>query len=406
MLSYEEASAVTLQNIRPLKPVEVGILDAAGRISAEDLKAMVDSPGLNVSLKDGFAVRSTDITGASSDNPVNLRLIGHAAAGTNWRGKILPGTAVRILSGAPIPKGATAVIAEEFCEKKDSEVAVKAEAQEGRNILRAGSDLSRNEVIVRSGATLQPALIGLLAAAGYARISVYRLPKVTILGTGDELVVPGKPLREGKLYASNLVTLAAWCRRYDMPVRTRVIPDNKRKIRDGILAEITDCDVMLTSGGAWKGDRDLVAGILHELGWNKLYHRIKIGPGKAVGLGLLQGKPIFCLPGGPPSNFTAFITLALPGLLRLAGHRQCGLPRLRARLGLPVKGQTDWTQFVQGIFRNTEKGLIFEPIKLPSRLQMLSQAQGVLSIPEGVYYLPAGRQVEVLVLSWPDDALI
>ena len=105
MLSYEEASAVTLQNIRPLKPVEVGILDAAGRISAEDLKAMVDSPGLNVSLKDGFAVRSTDITGASSDNPVNLRLIGHAAAGTNWRGKILPGTAVRILSGAPIPKG-------------------------------------------------------------------------------------------------------------------------------------------------------------------------------------------------------------------------------------------------------------------------------------------------------------
>ena len=225
-------------------------------------------------------------------------------------------------------------------------------------------------------------------------------------GTGDEVVAPGEPLPEGKLYASNLVTLAAWCRRYGMQVRTQVVPDDAPDLRTAIQSGYAHCDALLTSGGAWKGDHDLVAGILDELGWQKIYHRIKLGPGKAVGFGLYRGKPVFCLPGGPPSNFTAFITLALPGLLRLAGQRRPGLPRIQARLATPVEGQVDWTQFVQGVFRYSTEGLIFEPLKMPSRLQMLSQAEGLLPIPEGVQHLPAGSLVEVQVLSWPGNGLV
>ncbi len=400
MLSFNEALGLTLNNIRPLEPVEVDIIAATGRVAAQDIFALVDSPSLNVSLKDGYAVHSTDIATATPDHPVHLRLIGHAAAGANWPGKILPGTTIRILSGAPIPEGATAVVAEEFTQIKKAGIEIKAEAHTGRNILPVGNDLTRHQLIVRRGETLHPTMIGLLAAAGHSQLPVYRLPKVSIIGTGDEVVAPGEPLPEGKLYASNLVTLAAWCRRYGMEVHTRVVPDKEQDLCTAILAGSSECDALLTSGGAWKGDRDLVAGMLDRLGWRKLYHRVKIGPGKAVGFGFYEEKPLFCLPGGPPSNFTAFITLALPGLLRLAGQSQPGLPRLTARLAETVEGQIDWTQFIQGVFRNTGEGLTFEPLKMPSRLQMLAQAQGLLPIPEGVRHLPAGSQVEVLVLNW------
>ncbi len=406
MLSFDEALALTLNNIRSLQPVALHILAATGCIVAQDLCALVDSPTLNVSLKDGYAVRSVDIAGAAPEKPAHLRLIGHAAAGSDWHGKIQPGSAVRIFSGAPIPEGATAVVAEEFTQAKELGIEIRADAHPGRNILPARTDLSRHQVIVRSGELLEPAMIGLLAAAGYTRVPVYRLPSVAILGTGDELVAPGEPLPKGKLYASNLVTLAAWCRRYSMQVRTQVVPDNVKSLRTAILAGAAGCDALLTSGGAWKGDRDLVAGILDELGWRKYYHRIKIGPGKAVGFGLYQGKPVFCLPGGPPSNFAAFITLALPGLLRLAGHSRPGLPRLQARLGASVEGKIDWTQFIQGIFSNTEKGLAFEPLKMTSRLQALAQAQGLLTIPEGVRRIREGSQVEVYALSWPRNERI
>jgi len=312
---------------------------------------------------------------------------------------VIPGTAVRILSGARIPKGAEAVVSEEFAGDDGYLVTVTNHAEPGRNILRQGSDVLGGQFLISAGTVLRPAQVGLLAAAGHSEIPVIRQPRVAIIATGDEVLAPGEELRAGKLFASNLVTLAAWCSLYGLSTTTKVVKDDAGAIRSRLFEAIAASDAIVTSGGAWKGERDLVIGLLDELGWQKIYHRVKIGPGKAVGFGLWQGKPVFCLPGGPPSNLMAFLQLGLPGLLRLAGHKQPGLPEMVVRLAEGVAGQRDWTQFIEGRLQRVGEELLFYPFKLTSRLQSMASAEGLLAIPEGTAVIPKGTMVRVQVLA-------
>jgi molybdopterin molybdotransferase len=209
-------------------------------------------------------------------------------------------------------------------------------------------------------------------------------------------------LEEGKLYASNLVTLESWCHYFNMQVTTWVVKDQPDALRAYLQESISECDALLTSGGAWKGDRDLVVGVLDELGWEKFYHRVRIGPGKAVGFGNYRGKPVFCLPGGPPSNYMAFLNLALPGLLKLAGRFRTSLPVVPAKLSREVYGRIDWTQFILGKIEKGPGCLIFRPSEMTSRLQMIAQAEGILMIPEGIDHIAAQENVSVQMLGNPD----
>ena len=180
-------------------------------------------------------------------------------------------------------------------------------------------------------------------------VPVFRTPVVGIIGTGDEIVEPGKPLAEGKLYASNIMTLAGWCDKYKMKTRMTIIKDDHDAIFGALKILSDETDALITSGGAWMGDRDLVAQVLEGLGWKEVFHRIRIGPGKAVGFGTLNDKPVFILPGGPSSNLMGFLQIALPGLLALSGHANPGLPRINARLASELKGrEPDWTDFFFG----------------------------------------------------------
>jgi molybdopterin molybdotransferase len=305
---------------------------------------------------------------------------------------------VRILSGAPVPKGADAVVAEEFTQRFGDTIRVINDAHPGRNILPQGSDVRRGELLVHKGVRLAPPTVGLLAAAGYQSLPVVRQLKVAILATGDEVVAPGEPLQPGKLYASNLVTLAAWCVRYGYAVETFVVRDDADLIRKKLVTCLQDYDVVLTSGGAWSGERDLVVRILDELGWHKIYHRVRIGPGKAVAFGLFAEKPVFCLPGGPPSNHMAFLQLALPGLQKKAGEQDVGLPVQKMRLAKAISGQVDWTQCVHGRLEETTDIPLFHPLNPPSRLQMMSAADAIVKIPEGQSTIPQGQMVEGQVL--------
>jgi molybdopterin molybdotransferase len=401
MISFQEALRLSLEKVQPLDKEIIALSQAAGRVAGEDLVAMVNLPSLDVSLKDGYAVRSGDILAASRERPISLHLIGDVAAGGMWQGNIEHGTAVRILSGAPIPGGAEAVVSEEFTCLDGEILIVLADAYLGRNILSKGSDVKRGQLLVRAGESLQPGQIGLLAAGGLDRIPVRKIPRVGILATGDEVLAPGKPLEDGKLYASNLVTLEAWCHYFCMQVSTWVVKDQPDALKSHLQECVGECDALLTSGGAWKGDHDLVVDVLDELGWEKFYHRVKIGPGKAVGFGNCWGKPVFCLPGGPPSNYMAFLNLALPGLLKLTGRVQTSLPVVLAKLSREVRGQIDWTQFILG---NIEKGhgcLIFHPFEMTSRLQMIAQAEAFLVIPEGIDRISALENVSVHVVANP-----
>lgn len=403
-LSYTQALELTLARISPLGSECAPLTQLTGRVVAEDLFARVDSPSADVSFKDGYAVRSDDVAGAASDRPVILRIRGQvAAAGGEQAGELEPGWAMRILSGARLPPGSQAVVSEEFTHHEGDQLTVLADAGPGRNVLPCGMDIARGQRLISSGEVIQPAQAGLLAAAGLTQAQVFRHPHVGILATGTEVIAPGVPLQEGKLFASNLVTLAAWCSHYGMRVSTEVVQDDEESIRLRLQALIHDCDALLTSGGAWSGDRDYVVSLLDELGWEKLYHRVRIGPGKAIGFGILQGKPVFCLPGGPPSNYMAFIHLALPGLLRLAGRRHPELQTLYATLSEPVHGQEDWTQFIPGRLERRAGSLYFLPLKLRSRLHMLAGAQAVLSIPEGQDSIPESALVRVSVLTWPES---
>jgi len=222
---------------------------------------------------------------------------------------------------------------------------------------------------------------------------------VAIIATGDEVIAPGTPLTEGKLYASNLITISAWCSQYGMKTSTSVVKDQKESIANELTDRLRDHDAIITSGGAWRGDRDLVVGLLNELGWQEIYHRVRIGPGKAIGFGLFDGKPIFCLPGGPPSNHMAFLQLALPGLQKLDGHKNPGLPKVVAQLTETIRGMRSWTQFIHGRLELSHDRMTFQPLKLKSRLQMMAEANSIGMIPEGTEVIPEGTMIPVQVLS-------
>jgi molybdopterin molybdotransferase len=222
---------------------------------------------------------------------------------------------------------------------------------------------------------------------------------VTIIATGDEVLAVGMPFQKGKVFASNLITISAWCSHYGIQSNTVIVRDEGDAIKDVLLHYIPESDCLITSGGAWTGERDLVIKILDSLGWRKLYHMVKIGPGKAIGFGLLEAKPVFCLPGGPPSNQIAFLQLALPGLLLIGGNKDYSLPTIEAMLGESVRGQNDWTQFIFGTLSREDNAIVFYPLKITSRLQMMAKADGIICISEGEEYIRQGERVNVQMLT-------
>jgi molybdopterin molybdotransferase len=393
-IGFDEALAATLDRVVPLEAETIDLSESVDRVVAEEMLARIDSPSVDASMKDGYAVVSADVAAATPDRPVRLRLLGCAAAGGRRDLRVEPSTTVRVLTGAKIPDGADAVVSGEFARAEDDHVVFLADAGPGRNILPRGTDIARGGRIVDTGARLTPGTVGLLAAAGHGRVAVVRSPRVSVVATGDEIVAPGRPLPEGKLYASNMMTLVAWCRRYGIRARTAIVGDDADALLAALAATVQDADAVLTSGGAWTSDRDVVARVLDRLGWERVFHRIRIGPGKAVGFGTLAKKPIFLLPGGPPSNLMGFLQIALPALMRLAGHARPGLPRSRVRLAADLRGShADWTQFISGTIEATDELPRFHPLRGESRLRSLAEAEAIVAIPEGHTLLPAGSVV-------------
>lgn len=399
-IGFREAYQKTMEYIRPLPTTSCRISDCEGYVAAEDIVARADSPSVSTSLKDGYAVRAEDMAAADDGRAASLRIIGSVAAGHQAVDAVEPGTAVRVLTGAPLPAQADTIVAEEFTSlSSNGHIRVTTPTVKGRNILRKGSDTTRGAVLLRAGQIMTPGRIGLLAAGGHQNLRVFQKPGIAIIATGDEILLPGQPLEDGKLYASNMLTLNGWCRHFGFATMMDVVGDDAPALRKRIAQAVSEQDAIVTSGGAWSGDKDMMARVLEELGWEKIYHRVRLGPGKAVGFGLLAGKPVFILPGGPPSNLVAFLELALPALLGLGGHRDAGLRQVAARLAEPVSGQVDWTQAIFGSLQNREDGFHFQPHGRPSsRLQSMAEAQGLLLIPEGVAGFQSQASVRVQLL--------
>ncbi|HFQ90058.1 MAG TPA: molybdopterin molybdenumtransferase MoeA, partial [Desulfobulbus sp.] len=347
-VSLEQARSMVCR-LGPL-PVERLALDRAlGRVVASDIVAVSDCPSVDSSLKDGYAVVSSDLRQAAPEAPVRLGILGTLTAGQgSFAGRVRSGSAVRIMTGAAIPAGADAVLASEFAREEDGAVLARADAHPGRNILRKGADVRAGDVVVRSGTLLRAAHLGLLAAAGAHTVPVHRLPRVAVVATGSELVAPGEPVGPGRVAASNMVTLAAGLRREGLAVSTVILRDNLEELYKSLAPLIGKHDLVLTCGGVLDGDRDYTMRAMAMLGVEPLFTRVRVGPGKGTCMGRKGTTVVFNLPGGPPSNHVGFLLLALPAVRRLAGYVDPFGSRLHARLTRPVRGGPGWTQVVYG----------------------------------------------------------
>lgn len=268
---FEEALALIRAHTRPVGKERLPLSSCPGYVSAAQAAAGFDSPTCDSSLKDGFAVRSEDVAGATPERPAKLTLAGSAFAGARFGGILQPGQAVRICTGAFVPDGADAVVSSELCEEAGGEVIFKGSADIGKNIMKAGADLRAGTVVVREGQMLLPARLAFAASAGIAELEVYRKPRVAILSVGDELVLPGQDLKEGSIFASNSVNIASWLSMLDIASTVATVGDDAAAIRDKIEELSLLADAVITNGGLMHSERDLVVAVLESLGWSRIF---------------------------------------------------------------------------------------------------------------------------------------
>ncbi len=402
-IGFNEAFQLVMVHALSTEIENIPVIGSAGLTAAQDLLSTVDSPSVDASLKDGYAVISEDISDASQNNPVRLKLVDHVAAGGHSRRLLRSGETIRILTGAPLPEGAQAVLTEEFTSCEDGVIYAFADARPGRNVLEKGADVAIGQTLVRTGETITPQRIGLLIAGGVTDVSVFKRPKIGLLATGSEVIMPGEPMRSGKVYASNAGFQEAWLTMLGFDVRVISAIDSVDRISESMLDLSRTCDVVVTSGGAWKGDRDLTASVIDSLGGKMVFHRLRLGPGKATGMGIVNNRPVFCLPGGPSSNMFGFVMIVLPAVFKMSGCKRLPFQSLKGVLTKDISGQNDWTNLVQCAIIKNGPDITLNPRKMKSRLIAMATDHAIVVIPEGVETIKAGETVPFICL---DDELL
>ncbi len=378
-----------------LAPISVPLDKALGMVCGAEVAARISCPTVDSSLKDGFAVFSADIAAASVGNPVTLTVRGALTAGDDAdRVSVTSGTAVRIMTGAPIPSGATAVLASEFAQVKDEQVTIIADAQAGRNILHKGSDIVQGQIVLRKGDLLRPAHLGLLAAAGLNEVVCHPLPRVAVAATGSELVWPGEPVTPGKVAASNMVTAAAELQALGITASTVLLRDNLDQLQEQFARLVRQVDVLITCGGVLDGDKDLTMRAMEQIGMEKVFHRVRIGPGKGACMGRVGDTVVFNLPGGPPSNHVALLLLALPGVRRLMGFANSLPHKRKVLVAEELTGQKNWTQLLYSRMRYENASLFAVPLSGMSRFEAMAAADALIEIPEGCAMIEEGALAE------------
>lgn len=349
MISFEAARAHVIERCTPLAPVEVGLDRALGRVLAETVVAREAVPPFDNSAMDGYAVRAADVATARSDRPVRLRVVGRILAGHPLAAEVGPGQAARIMTGAPMPPGADAVVVVERSEPVgDHEVDLFEAVAPGRHVRPAGDDVALGETVLTAGTLLTPAHLGVLATLANRQPLVVPRPTVAVMSTGDELVDHDGPLAPGQIRESNRPTLVAAVTSFGLEAEDLgTVPDDLDRLRSALREAATTHDAVITTGGVSMGDVDLVKVVLAELA-DMAWMQVAIRPAKPFAFGLLDGTPVFGLPGNPVSSLVSLALLALPGLRTLAGRRDLDLPRVLARLTTEVGGRDDGrTAFVR-----------------------------------------------------------
>ncbi len=344
-------------------------------------------------MRDGYAV-------AESTSPDGWRVTQSIAAGAPSLLPLRRGEAARIFTGGEIPDGALGVVPEELAQQRGGTLTAEADDCTDRYILRAGSDVRRGDLLAKAGVRVRPALAGLLVAGGQNEIEVYSAPRVGLVATGDELVLPGESLQPGQLYASNAVVMQNWLARFQMACVPHTCVDDRERLQQTITNLLPDVDAIVTSGGAWKSERDHTLAALAGLGWEPSYRMARLAPGKATAFGMLAGKPVFCLPGGPPANELTFLLLALPALRRMAGGSSHPFPTVYVKLNDALPPTPGWTRVHQLQLNKTPDGWSGTSVRPLGRLHGPARADALV-LHDGDEPHAAGDVVQALLLSNP-----
>ena len=402
LLSFDEAKKLLEQSVyaKPVGVEQVSISEAHERVLAQDIVAPMNIPPFSRSTVDGYAVEAADTFSASEDKPVTLKFCGHVAIGESPNLVVETGLAAEIVTGAPLPDGADSVVMVEYTSQQGDKVFVHRPVSRDENIMAAGSDIRKGETVLKAGRFLGSREIGVLAAIGLSEVSVYRRPKVAVLSTGVEVVAPGEPLPAGKIYDINAHTLSAAVQEAGgEPVNLGIIPDKKDLLTKALEQALGSADAVITSGGVSVGPKDFTPQVVDSLGKpGVIISGVAVKPGKPLTIAVVDGKPVFSLPGNPTSALFMFYVFVRPILVKLAGRPEEELPKLKAVAAqkmFPARGRRTFVM-VNLTYDKTGR-LIVSPVPtgLSGAITTLARADGFVEISEKQQFVDAGVEIDV-----------
>lgn len=362
MMEVEEALDCLLKEIKPLGIENVSLLEAVGRVSAENLVSDCDIAPFDHAAMDGFAVRREDLCNASPENPVICKVIAEVPAGSVYSGLINKGEVVRIMTGAPVPEGADAVVKYEIVDylgsdgKKGSEVLFSAPATPAENIRSKGEEIKKNEVAIAAGEVVSAAGVGFLASCGITEVPVYRRPRVAVLAIGSELLGATEALKPGFIRDSNSFAVAACVAQAGgIPSMLPIVPDEEDVLAKTLLEAVKSYDFVVTTGGASNGDYDFIKPVVERLGTLHMT-LVNMRPGKAQTFGIVEGVPVFGLPGNPAAAFCGFEVLVRQALRKMQGYSVFARPLVKARLVGSRKKRDPRRIYLRALLSRDEEG--------------------------------------------------
>jgi molybdopterin molybdotransferase len=401
MISLEEARELLQKCLPPPKTERISLAEALGRYAAENLASPIDLPRFDNSAMDGYAVRSDDLRGASELKPLALRLAGRTTAGEGRPLAVAQGTCIRIFTGSPMPAAANAVVMQEDITIDGDSIRFIEAVKPLENVRLRGEDVRAGALLARAGEAINAARAGLLAAAGFTDLPLYRAPSIGLIATGTELREPGEQLGAGEIFESNRTLLAGLLRRINCSPRIfPLVPDDLGATVTALRGAFELCDVVISTGGVSVGELDFVKAAFQQLGGAIDLWKIAMRPGKPFVFGRLGEKLLFGLPGNPVSALVTFLVLVRPALLQMQGAGAIGLPRMPGELTGPVSNRGDRRHFIR-ICWAAGKIRVAGP-QASHMIGSLGEANGLIDLPAGIS-LVAGTPVEALLWEFPES---